>query len=46
MLGWGRKTHVHLDYDITLDNSATVHIKSMSNVTYLFAVTTQKGASW
>jgi hypothetical protein len=30
----------------TLDNSVTVHIKSMSNVTYLFTVTTQKGASW
>jgi len=30
MLGWGRKTHVHLDYDIALDNIALVHIESIA----------------
>ena len=33
VLGWGRKTHLHLGYDFTLDNIASVHIKSIHNVT-------------
>jgi hypothetical protein len=31
---------------IALDNILSVHIESICNVTYLFTVTTQKGASW
>jgi len=32
--------------DLALDNIAIVHVESICNVTYLFTVTIQKGASW
>jgi hypothetical protein len=44
-MGWRRKTHMHLGYNIALDNTAYVHIESMYNVTILLAVTVQE-ASW
>jgi len=44
-MGWRRKTHMHLGYDIALDNTPHVHIESIYNVTYLFVVTVQE-TSW
>jgi hypothetical protein len=44
--GWRGEKHLQLGYDIALDNSAGINIKSIRNVTYLFTVTSRKGASW
>ena len=33
---------VHLDYDLTLDNSVIVHVQSIGNVTYLLIVVIQE----
>ena len=33
---------MHLDYDLTLDNSVIVHVQSIRNVTYLSTVVSRK----